>query len=180
MGKRLVKWLDMSPRSENRSNSGYLMLEEEIEFREDGLRKACESFVHWTSDVLGAISSLGVDILIKEWSDQEAQKKFGPEGTKALKYYNMLGSVYNSYAQTLASELQSIARGAYLEEEITKGLTFIPKPEDIPEITDAALDALELSDSGLDENLIYLFTPLNADTSYMVLGNMENTKALKT
>ncbi len=171
MGQRLMKWLDMSPRTENRNNSGYLMLEEEIEFREDGLRKACESFVHWTSDVLGAISSLGVDILIKEWSDHEAQKKFGPEGTKALKYYNMLGSVYNSYAQTLANELQSVARGAYLEEEIQKGINFIHRGIDI---TDTALDALDLRNAEPDENLIYLFSPLNAETSYMVLGNMEN------
>lgn len=176
MGQRLVKWLDMSPRTENRNNSGYLMLEEEIEFREEGLRKAAENFVHWTSDVLSAISSLGVDILVKEWSDHEAQKKFGPEGTKALKYYNMLGSVYNSYAQTLANELQSVARGAYLEEEISKNLNFIPRVNDIPDIADAALDARDLRNTEPDENLIYLFSPLNADSSYLMVGNVSRLK----
>lgn len=172
MGKRLQKWLDMSERKEgDRYSSGYLMLEQEIKFR-DG-RKVQEAYIEWNQKALSTISSLGVELIIEQYTDEQAKKKFGEAGKDALPYYNMLGEVYNSYAQELLTNMQQLAHGAYIAEEMakcTKLVNFQKNADAVYKNTDF-VDKVRNPENEISDALLYVFTPINDSSSYYVMGN---------
>lgn len=178
MGERLVKWLDMSERKEgNRSSSGYLMLEQEMLHREGLLIKAGELYVIWAQKALQTIGSLGTNLIFSAISESTYERKFGEAGQKALPYYNMLASVYNSYAQTLIEDVQKLARGAYIAEEIANNTQVIPVGQNLEHVkaagdnVDVVKNVADVASGGSDsyQDLLYIFQPLNADSSYYIL-----------
>nr|MBR4279728.1 hypothetical protein [Clostridia bacterium] len=172
MGKRLQKWLDMSERKEgDRSSSGYLMLEQEIKFR-DG-RKGQEAYIKWAQKALSVVSSLGVELIFDKYTDEQAKKKFGEAGKDALPYYNMLGEVYNAYAQELLTNMQQLARGAYIEEELAKNTKLVNFQKNADAVYKNAdfVDKVRNPDDGISDSLLYVFTPINDSSSYYVMGN---------
>lgn len=171
MGKRLQKWLDMSERKVgDRSSSGYLMLEQEIKFR-DG-RKGQEAYIKWAQKALSVISSLGVELIFDKYTDEQAKKKFGEAGKDALPYYNMLGEVYNAYAQELLTNIQQLAQGAYIEEELAKCTKLVNFQKNADAVYKNAdfVDKVRNPDNEISDALLYVFTPINDSSSYYVMG----------
>lgn len=180
MGKRLVKWLDMSERGEgDRSSSGYLMLEQEILHRKSFLIKAGELYVIWAQKALQTVSSLGMNLAYGLVSNISYESKFGEAGKKALPYYNMLASVYQNYLTTLLTDIQDISRGAYIEEQIRKNTALITV-ERIAEKSDAlggAADVISGNDTFVD---LMCLSAVNYDNeTYCRLGSYSSAKGKK-
>lgn len=179
--QQLTKWLDMTHRDDDRYASGYLMLEQEMEFREENKPK--EDFIKWSQKGLSTISTLGLSVAI-EWIGNETTYKrmFGTAGKKALPYYNMLGSVYNDYAEALLSDIQEIARGAYLVEQIQQNTHIVSLKADEAS-SKTASDFLDVNDKAVDSyagkqidqiEQIYGFSSQTPEASYYRMGLMND------
>lgn len=113
MGERLLKWLDMSPR-EDRSGSGYLMLEQQYE-HQTSFGQTIGHYVRWLLD-RGAetVSSVGLN-LVKSAADQALYTtRFGKAGASALPYYEMLRQSYTAYLTNLERRMSDADLGIKL------------------------------------------------------------------
>lgn len=112
-GQRLKKWLDMSPR-EDRSGSGYLMLEQQYE-HQTSFGQTIGHYVRWLLD-RGAetVSSVGLN-LVKSAADQAIYTtRFGKAGASALPYYEMLRQSYTAYLTNLERRMSDADLGIKL------------------------------------------------------------------
>ena len=139
MGQRLKKWLDMSPR-EDRSGSGYLMLEQQYE-HQTSFGQTIGHYVRWLLD-RGAetVSSVGLN-LVKNVADHVLYTtKFGKAGAYALHYYEMLRKSYDAYVTNLERQMKEADLGLnVLGEVLSPAYTALAEAMKEPEIPDRVL-----------------------------------------
>ncbi|MBQ8653670.1 MAG: hypothetical protein IJ507_01940 [Clostridia bacterium] len=126
-GLALAKWLDMVkvPDSQ-RINSGYLMLEQEMEHQTSFGYWAGNVYIKWVQKSLEVLSSFGTSLITNGVTnlildETFYERKFGDAGKEAFPYYTTLSSVYYDYAVDLMAEIEAVGNGALVEEMMAEG-----------------------------------------------------------
>lgn len=132
-GQRLYKWLDMTLRADgpDRDNSGYLMLEQEMEY-EDGIGNwLLKTLAVGGTESMEVLGSFGLSAVMDAGVNIAYMDKFGSVGRDALPYYQNLSSVYTSYISDLLQRAAILYEGAALEESIADNL-YVLLMNDVP------------------------------------------------
>ncbi len=110
MGRRLHKWLDMTPIEDggDRTDSGYLMLEEEHEFQDEFWQKLGYNYVWCVEKASATIGSCGINLIVDAGNHLAHMGKFGRAGAYAQPYYDLLTQTYISYLEEIDNEVQDI------------------------------------------------------------------------
>ena len=116
-GAKLLAWLDMSERTvHERTNSGYLMLEQEYLHQQSLGYTLGYGYVVCAKTLLETIGSLGMNAVSAVVEDVICRAKFAGAGKSAIVYYQMLVDTYADYANRVIEETMLLDQ-AFLDLE---------------------------------------------------------------
>lgn len=119
LGDKLIKWLSMEE-TDDRTNSGYLMLEQEYLHQVDNQWRY--QFV-WAAEFVGeTIGSMGLNLAGAGVEEFIASGKFGKAGKSVLPYYQALQEIYFQYVEAIQKEVEEIKKGAEVAYDIVKSV----------------------------------------------------------
>lgn len=153
-GQKLVAWLDMGYRDVyTRTNSGYLMLEEEYEHQNTLGYKFGHGYVQTANALLDTISSLGLNWVGDIIENEKCKEKFPNAGKSAIVHYQMVLEFYAAYIEAVTLETFEMEQAAKDVKDL------LGDPVDV--INQATGDALEIFTS--PDRDISTFIPRNMD-----------------
>lgn len=176
MGQRLYKWLDMTQRADgpSRDNSGYLMLEQEMEYEDGAGNWLLKTFAEGGTVSIEVLGSFGLSAVMSAAGDIAYKDKFGSAGKDALPYYQNLAGVYTAYISDLLQRMEIIYAGTAIEESFAENLYVLlmnKVPEEASEInSNDALDTIAFF-GNVKDSLELLDQPSNSIVFALRLGD---------
>lgn len=153
-GQNLVAWLDMGYRDVyTRTNSGYLMLEEEYEHQNTLGYKFGHGYVQTANALLDTISSLGLNLVGDIIENEKCKAKFPNAGKSAIVHYQMVLEFYAAYIEAVTLETFEMEQAAKDVKDL------LGEPVNV--VNQATGDALEIFTS--PDRDISTFIPRNLD-----------------
>ncbi|MBE5803971.1 MAG: hypothetical protein E7316_05605 [Clostridiales bacterium] len=126
-GRKLLTWLDMSERDvTTRTNSGYLMLDQEYLHQQSVGYSLGYGYVYSANALLDTISNLGLNLVEDAIENEICKAKFKEAGKSAKVYYQMLVDIYADYANKIIEKSMLLDQAILdLDEILGKPLTLV-------------------------------------------------------
>lgn len=159
-GNKLQNWLDMNKRTRHRTNSGYLLLEQEMEYHAGKGFDFGNKLAKVLQGTMEIVGSYGISLAIDAWTNSKYKEKFPESGKKAYPYYSNLSSLYADYVTQLVKETEAVQVGASVLEDISYGMSYWDVSANV---TDAAGGSIGASEGGV----IMMLEKKSADFIYL-------------